>query len=120
MAGVEVRAFEAPDEELADLELVHAVRVNIAGRDVWRFTFEPGWHYTEHFRPELCDVPHVGYIAAGRLHVVMEDGTEAEAGPGQALVIAPGHDAWTVGDEACVFVDFAAAVAADEDGEPAA
>ncbi len=26
---------------------------------------------------------------------------------GDAAVIPPGHDAWTVGDEACVMVDFA-------------
>jgi hypothetical protein len=36
----------------------------------------------------------------------MDDGSEGECGPGDAVYIAPGHDAWIVGDEACVFVDF--------------
>jgi len=44
---------------------------------------------------------------SGRMHVVMDDGEEAEFGPGDYAVIEPGHDAWTVGREPCVFVDFA-------------
>jgi uncharacterized cupin superfamily protein len=40
------------------------------------------------------------------MHVVMDDGSEGECGPGDAVYIAPGHDAWTVGDEACVLIDF--------------
>lgn len=42
--------------------------------------------------------------------VRMDDGTEAESGPGEVVVIAPGHDAWIVGDEQCVFLDFGASV----------
>jgi uncharacterized cupin superfamily protein len=45
-------------------------------------------------------------MISGRMHVVMEDGTETELVPGDAAVIPPGHDAWIVGDEACVFLDF--------------
>jgi predicted small metal-binding protein len=40
----------------------------------------------------------------------MDDGTQAEFGPGDALVVSPGHDAWVTGDEACVLVDMAPAV----------
>jgi hypothetical protein len=36
----------------------------------------------------------------------MDDGTEGEAGPNDAFYIAPGHDAWVVGDEPFVFYDF--------------
>ena len=43
---------------------------------------------------------------------MMDDGTEVEGGPGEVLVIAPGHDAWTVGDEPCVFIDFEESLAA--------
>ncbi len=31
---------------------------------------------------------------------------KALGSPGDAVHIAPGHDAWTVGDEACVMIDF--------------
>jgi uncharacterized cupin superfamily protein len=43
------------------------------------------------------------------MHVVMDDGTEVEAGPGDAVVISPGHDAWIVGDEPCVMLDWSGA-----------
>jgi len=36
----------------------------------------------------------------------MDDGSESECGPGDAVAIPPGHDAEVVGDEACVFLDF--------------
>jgi len=54
---------------------------------------------------------HTGYQVSGRLHVVLEDGTEEEIGPGEAYVIPPGHDAWVVGDEPVVSVDMSSATA---------
>jgi quercetin dioxygenase-like cupin family protein len=107
MAGLDVRTFDAPDEALADLVRAHARRMDVGRHSVWEFIFEPGWRYTEHFEPELCTARHAGYVVSGRLRIAMDDGTEAEAGPGSVVVIEPGHDAWTVGDEACVFIDFA-------------
>jgi hypothetical protein len=56
-----------------------------------------------------CQVPHVGYVVSGRLVVRMDDGSEQEIGPGDAVAIPPGHDAWTVGDVPCVMLDFAGA-----------
>jgi quercetin dioxygenase-like cupin family protein len=58
---------------------------------------------------DSCQVPHVGYVVSGRINVVMDDGQEQGYGPGDAVVIPPGHGAWTVGDEACVMLDFAGA-----------
>jgi quercetin dioxygenase-like cupin family protein len=111
MIGLEVRSFEAPSEEFTDLEKVEARRVDVGGRSVWKFVFEPGWRYTEHFEPELCTAPHTAYVESGRLRVAMQDGTESEAGPGTVVVIEPGHDAWTVGDQPCVFIDFGESLA---------
>jgi hypothetical protein len=36
----------------------------------------------------------------------MSDGRELELGPGDAHLVGPGHDAWVVGDEPCVTIDF--------------
>jgi hypothetical protein len=36
----------------------------------------------------------------------MEDGTEFDLGPGDIAITAPGHDAWVLGDEPCVGLDF--------------
>ncbi len=111
MAGVDVRTFDAPDVAMDDLEKASACQVGVGEHAVWMFTFEPGWRYTEHFEPTLCTAPHGAYVASGRLGIRMEDGTEAEAGPGSVVVIEPGHDAWTVGDEPCVFIDFGESLA---------
>ena len=39
-----------------------------------------------------------------------KDGTETRIGPGDGYVIQPGHDAWVVGDEPWVTVDFSQAM----------
>ncbi len=41
-----------------------------------------------------------------------DDGTEMTIRAGDVLVIEPGHDAWTVGDEACVLFDTGVAASA--------
>jgi len=51
-------------------------------------------------------VDHKGYIVEGRLRIRMRDGSEAEVGPGDVFRVSPGHDAWVVGDEPVVALDF--------------
>ena len=74
-------------------------------------TFEPGWKWSEHVRPiagtRAFEVAHLGYCLSGRLHVVMDGGEEKNVGPGEAFSIVPGHDAWVIGKEPCVLLDFA-------------
>jgi uncharacterized cupin superfamily protein len=53
-------------------------------------------------------LPHVAYVQSGRLKAVMDDGSEEEFGPGDIMMLPPGHDAWAVGHEACVFIEFSA------------
>ena len=99
----EVRSFDKGKMDVVALENV----------TVGKATFEPGWRWSEAVKPiagtDSCQVPHVGYVISGRMKVVMDDGTEEEFGPDDAVVIPPGHDAWTVGDEPCVILDFAGA-----------
>jgi quercetin dioxygenase-like cupin family protein len=77
---------------------------------VGRATFEPGWKWSEHVKPiagtDSCQAPHMGYVISGRMHIVMDDGTEEDFGPGDLMIAPPGHDAWTVGNEACVAIDW--------------
>jgi len=53
----------------------------------------------------LCQVRHTGVFVTGRMTVRHDDGTEESYGPGDVLVILPGHDAWVDGEEVCVLVD---------------
>ena len=80
---------------------------------VGRATFQPGWRWSEHVKPiagtESCQVRHFGYVESGRMRSRTDDGHEFEVGPGDVYAVPPGHDAWVVGDEPAVHVDFAGA-----------
>ena len=84
--------------------------VTVGGHLMGRATFEPGWKWSECVKPiaktDSCQAPHLGYVISGTMVAVMDDGTKFEFGPGDAMSLPPGHDAWIVGDENCVVVDF--------------
>ena len=110
MAGLEVKNFDSPDETRPFEGKGQALVVNLAGQTVGKGVFEPGWRWSENVKPiagtESCQAPHLIYCVSGRMKVAMDDGSEGDIGPGDVATIAPGHDAWIVGDEACVMVDF--------------
>jgi hypothetical protein len=84
--------------------------VNLAGGQIGRYTFEPGWRWSECIKPvvntESCQVEHLGYVISGGLHVKHDDGSEEDVTAGEVYRIAPGHDAWNAGSEPAVFVEF--------------
>ena len=96
----ETRTFDKGKMEMVNIDEVTAGRV----------TLEPGWQWSECVKPivgtDSCQVQHTGYVVSGRMHLVMDDGSEQDIGAGDAYVIPPGHDAWIVGDETFVGVDF--------------
>ena len=87
-----------------------AQTVKVGTVTVSRATLEPGWRWSNYVKPiagtDSCMVHHKGYGVSGRLHIVMDDGTEIEVGPGDAHDLPPGHDAWVVGDVPYVGIDF--------------
>jgi mannose-6-phosphate isomerase-like protein (cupin superfamily) len=110
MAGVIVKSLNRPDESRTPSERGRIDLVTLDQTTVGRAVFQPGWRWSEDVKPvagtELCEVTHTGYVVSGREGVRMADGTEVELGPGDAFVIGPGHDAWVIGDEPCVTLDF--------------
>lgn len=98
----EVRPFEGGSGQLN--------LVNLDGGPVGRATFQPGWKWSQHVKPiantASCQAAHTCYFIAGRMHVVMDDGQALEYGPGDFAVMPPGHDAWIVGEEPCVVIDW--------------
>ena len=112
MAESEHISFDSPDQ-VREMPFGRGDVVNIGGGQVMRMTLQPGWRWSEHIKPtvdtELCEAPHFQYSIAGRLGVRMADGTEFEVGPGEVSVLPPGHDAWVVGDEPFVGIDWGGA-----------
>ena len=85
--------------------------VSVGGLRFDRAEFQPGWRWSRDLAGEgeaSCRVRHVGLILAGALRVRMDDGSVHDLHAGDAYAIEPGHDTWTLGDEACVAVDISA------------
>ncbi len=109
MGKMERKRFVKPDEvrtfPKGKLELL-----NIGGGTVGKLTLEPGWKWSEHVKPiagtDLCEAPHFQYHVAGRLHIVMADGEEIDAVPGDVTALPQGHDAWVVGNDPVVLIDW--------------
>ncbi len=110
MATMLLKHIDHPDET-RNLPKTKVEVVNLGGTTVMRATFQPGWKWSECIKPTAgttsCQVPHVNYIISGRMKIVMDDGSEKEMGPGDVANIPPGHDAWVVGKEPCIAIDFA-------------
>lgn len=71
-------------------------------------TYQPGWQWSVHARP-ITGKPsenHIGYILSGHMIIQDSDGNEREIGPGDAFEVSPNHDAWVLGTEPCVALDF--------------
>ncbi|MEW2082964.1 cupin domain-containing protein [Streptomyces sp. NPDC005283] len=111
MAGIVRRNFDSADETrpfedgMGRLDLLTTDR-----GPVGRAVFQPGWQWSKHVKPiagtDSCQATHVGYVVSGRMKIVMNEGESEEVGPGDFIAIEPGHDAWVLGDEACVTLDW--------------
>jgi hypothetical protein len=109
MASAEHKLFGKPDE-VQKFPKGKAELVNIGGGVVGKLTLEPGWKWSEHVKPiaktTWCEAPHFQYHVSGTLHIVMSDGSEFDARPGDVTALPSGHDAWVVGNEPVVVVDW--------------
>ncbi|TQK44095.1 hypothetical protein FBY35_5576 [Streptomyces sp. SLBN-118] len=113
MAGIVRKTFDSPEETrpfaegTGKLDLV----TGEGGPPVGRAVYEPGWKWSKHIKPivgtDSCQSHHVGYVVSGRMKVVMNDGESEEIRSGDFVDIQPGHDAWVVGDESVVVLDWA-------------
>ena len=109
MTKMERKSFAAPEETRSvEKGTIHVVKLGDV--TAMRVRFEPGWRWSECVKPVVgtksCQVGHLMHVVSGRMGVRMDDGSEVEFGPGDVGVIPPGHDAWIVGNEAFVGIDF--------------
>jgi len=110
MARMQRKLLSTPDE----------VRPFTHGRaEIWELgdavigkqVFEPGWRWSNDVKPvaqtDTCEYHHLGMVMSGKVRFETPDGLEMEVGPGMLFEVQPGHDAWVIGDEACIVYDFA-------------
>jgi hypothetical protein len=109
MKKAELKNFKKPDE-VREFSKGKVDLVTIGGATVGRAVLEPGWRWSTSVQPiaktNSCQAPHFQYHVSGVLRVRMDDGTEFDCKPGDVSLLPPGHDAWVVGNEPAVVVDF--------------
>jgi hypothetical protein len=87
--------------------------VSAANGQVKRVVYPPGFRWSTHMKPvvgtELCMHGHVGFLSTGRVRGQYGDGCTFEFIAPEVVVLEPGHDAWVVGREPAVLIQFDAA-----------
>lgn len=109
MEKAELKSFGKPDD-IREFPNGRLELINIGGATIGRAIFEPGWRWATSVQPlaktKSCEAPHFQYHVSGVLKILMDDGTELECKPGDVSLLPSGHDAWVVGSEPAVVVDF--------------
>jgi len=105
----EHRSFDKADE-VREFPHGAAEILRVGDSEIGRLVLQPGWRWSNDVKPiagtDMCEAPHFQYHVSGRLAIQMDDGTEFIAGPGDVTSLPSGHDAWVIGDEPAVVVDW--------------
>ena len=109
MGTIQSRHFDEPDE-IVSLPGVDGQVIVLGELYVGRFNHHPGWRWSEQMKPLVgtpsCQHHHQGVVLSGAIHIVTNDGAQRTIQAGEVFDIPPGHDAWVVGDEDCVTLEF--------------
>lgn len=107
-SAITVKSMQTPDRVTEFLDGSVRVAVELGTVVLGHGTYRPGWRWSLHARPITGRTSecHVGYVLSGRMAVRSAGGVEVQVGPNQSFAAEAGHDAWVVGDEACVALDW--------------
>ncbi len=112
MPRLQYKSFATPDEVRA-FPLGRAEVVSLDESVIGRAVYEPGWRWSTAMAAiagtASCQLHHLGYSISGLMHVVHEDGQVIDIPPASVYEIPPGHDAWVVGDDPWVTVEWTSA-----------
>ena len=119
LQSTEHKSFATPDE-VRNFPNGRVEILRVGGADIGRLVLEPGWRWSRDVKPiagtDSCHAPHFQYHVSGQIMIRMDDGTEILAKPGDITSLPSGHDAWVVGNDPVVVVDwFGASNYAKED-----
>lgn len=106
------KSLRTPDEH-GEYDNATIDIVDLGDATVGKLVLAPGWRWSENLRSlvggEWCEVRHAGVIVSGQFGYTLRDGTTLEVGPDDVFDIPAGHDAFTIGDEACVMLEWSGA-----------
>lgn len=109
MPRLQAKSFDTPDETRTLPKAIASV-VNLSEVAVGYAAWQPGWRWSSDLRPiagtEWCEAHHVGYALSGILEVQTEGGDRLQIHGRSVYEIPPRHDAWVVGDEPFVTVEW--------------
>ena len=112
MPRLRCKSFSDPDE-VRRLSNARAEVIRLGETTVARSHWSPGWRWSVDLAPtmatESCQVHHLGHSISGVLHVLTDDGESLDIPPDSIFEIPPGHDAWVVGDEPWVTLEWTSA-----------
>jgi len=107
--AAEHKSFNKP-EEIRTFTLGKLELVSLNGAKLGRATFQPGWRWSASLKESAgtksCEAPHYQYHVSGTLRILMDDGTTFDCKPGDVSSLPMGHDAWVIGKEPVVVIDF--------------
>lgn len=99
-----------PSAEHRDVGGIQLDIVLAGNARVKRMVYPRGFRWSTHMKAvagtDLCMHAHVGFLARGEIHIEYADGCTLEFTAPRVLVIEPGHDAWVVGEESAVVIEF--------------
>ena len=108
MSNVMKKSFE--DGEIKTPEKAHSASVKLNNVTMSKTVLQPGWSWSSCIKPivgtETCQAGHVGVVAKGAIHVKHDDGSEMEFKEGDSYYLAPGHDAWVIGNNETITYEF--------------
>lgn len=109
MHETEHKSFNTPEEN-REFPNGRAEIITVGDAEIGRLVLQPGWRWSNDVKSiaktESCEAPHFQYHVQGQLEILMDDGTKFIAGPGDVTSLPSGHDAWVIGNEPVIVIDW--------------
>ncbi|MFA6099050.1 MAG: hypothetical protein WCV50_05970 [Patescibacteria group bacterium] len=110
MENIKVKNIASAENQRTFLDGSKRSAITLDSVIIGRGEYLPGWKWSLHAGPQTGkkSAAHIGYIISGQMVVQSPDKQQVTIGPDEAFEIGPGHDAWVIGNEPCVALDFTA------------
>lgn len=99
-----------PEAEHHDVAGVRADVTRVGSGRVKRVVYPPQFRWSTDMKPvvgtDTCAHTHVAFLARGHIAGAYADGCQFEYQAPAVVAITAGHDAWVVGDDPAVLIEF--------------